>query len=142
MRYKRYTRRSLKAEMNIVPYVDVMFVLLIIFMVTASVINLGVDVDLPQADVDSTRPSEPEMLILSIDGDGEYFLNMAQDPEAPQSAADVLATAAAVLARSPEIIVLVKADRNIAYARVVDGMVLLQRAGAERVGLSTRLPEG
>lgn len=141
-RYRRYSKRQLKAEMNIVPYVDVMFVLLTIFMVTASVVNLGVDVDLPQAEVDSARPSEPEMLVLSIDDGGRFYLNMAADAQAPLTDEALVDAARVALSARPELPVLVKADQSIDYGRVIRGMELLQQAGAPRVGLSTAPREG
>ncbi len=141
-RYRRYSKRQLKAEMNIVPYVDVMFVLLTIFMVTASVVNLGVDVDLPQAAVDSARPSEPEMLVLSIDDGGRFYLNMAADAQAPLTDEALIDAARVALSARPELPVLVKADQSIDYGRVIRGMELLQQAGAPRVGLSTAPREG
>ncbi|HLS82354.1 MAG TPA: protein TolR [Steroidobacter sp.] len=132
--------RRLMAEINVVPYIDVMLVLLIIFMVTAPLLTLGVNVDLPKAGAeplpeDLMRNHEP--LILSVDAAGSYYLNIGQDAESPIDEQTVLDRVATVLRREPRTPVLVKADRNVPYGRVVSGMVLLQEAGAEKVGFIT-----
>ena len=131
-------------EINVVPYIDVMLVLLIIFMVTAPLLQQGITVDLPSAaaeplDPDLLRDNEP--LILSIDRDGQFYLNLGENPEEPVTEADVLAVTAAVIRRNPTTPVLVKADGAVTHARVVTGYVLLQQAGAQRLGILTDPPE-
>ncbi len=137
---RRRSRRRTIAEINIVPYIDVMLVLLVIFMITAPLLNLGVEVDLPQADARPLPPNAQDPLILVVDRSGDYYLNLADDPEQAISAEEVLIRSAAVLRRNPLISVLVQADTRVNYGTVMQAMVLLQRAGADKVGLSTDIP--
>ena len=137
-------QRKLMGEINVVPYIDVMLVLLIIFMITAPLLTQGISVDLPQAAAEPLDPSlmqDNEPLVLSIDRDGLLYLNVGDDEEAPIDEQTVLARTAAVLRRNAETPVLVKADQAVPYGRVVTGMVLLQQAGAARIGFVTDPPE-
>jgi biopolymer transport protein TolR len=127
-------------EINVVPYIDVMLVLLIIFMITAPLLTQGITVDLPRAAAEPLDPAlmqDNEPLVLSIDRDGQLFLNIGDDEEAPIDEQTVVARTAAVLRRNAQTPVLVKADRAVSYGRVVTGMVLLQQAGALKVGFIT-----
>jgi biopolymer transport protein TolR len=135
---RRNRGRRMMGEINVVPYIDVMLVLLIIFMVTAPMLSAGIQVDLPKAAAEPL-PSDKEPLVLSIDVDGGMYLNIG-DPKVALQPAEVLELAAAVLRREPERPVLVKADRTVAYGRVVEGMSLLQEAGAQKVGFATESP--
>jgi biopolymer transport protein TolR len=126
-------------EINVVPYIDVMLVLLVIFMVTAPMLSQGIKVDLPRAGAEPIEPDRLEPLVLSIDRDGLMYLNIG-NPESPQAAERVLEVASAAIRREPERPVLVKADTAVAYGRVVEGMVLLQRSGAKKVGFVTEPP--
>ena len=127
-------------EINVVPYIDVMLVLLIIFMITAPLLTQGVKVDLPNA---GAEPLDPEMLkrheplVLSVDAGGRLYLNFGRDEDRPIDEATVVARATAVLRRDAERPVLVKADEHVPYGRVVTAMVLLQQAGAKKVGFIT-----
>jgi biopolymer transport protein TolR len=128
------------SEINVVPYIDVMLVLLIIFMITAPLLTQGIKVDLPNAAADPLDPSllrDNEPLVLSIDREGQLYLNIGDDQESPIDERTVLARTAAVLRRNAETPVLVKADEAVPYGRVVTGMVLLQQAGAEKLGFIT-----
>lgn len=138
-----YVRRRRKpvAEINVVPYIDVMLVLLIIFMVTAPLITQGVKVDLPQADSQPLDEDSKPPIVASIDEQGQYFVSTDGDSKEPMSATDVAVVVAAQLQVDPETPVIVKADRKIPYENVVDLMVLLQRAGAPSVGLMTEPKE-
>ena len=133
-------RRQLMGEINVVPYIDVMLVLLIIFMITAPLLTQGVQVELPDADA---QPIDPELLrdreplVLSVDRDGRYYLNIGGDEDAPIEADEVARRAGAVLGRDAETPVLVKADERVPYGSVVRGMVLLQQAGAKKIGFLT-----
>ena len=133
-------RRQLMGEINVVPYIDVMLVLLIIFMITAPLLTQGVQVELPDADA---QPLDPELLrdreplVLSVDRDGRYFLNIGGDEDAAIDEAEVARRAGVVLARDAETPVLVKADERVPYGSVVRGMVLLQQAGAKKIGFLT-----
>jgi biopolymer transport protein TolR len=125
-------------EINVVPYIDVMLVLLIIFMVTAPMLSQGIKVDLPRAAAEP-MPPDIEPLVLSIDAAGGMYLNIG-DPQARVAAERVLEVVSAALRREPERPVLVKADRTVEYGRVVEGMALLQQAGAQKVGFATESP--
>ena len=133
---QRIRGRKLMGEINVVPYIDVMLVLLIIFMVTAPMLSQGIKVDLPKAGASPIEPDKLEPLLLSVDREGRLYLNIG-DPRAALAEDRVLEIASAALRREPERPVLVKADRAVAYGRVVEGMVLLQRAGAQKVGFVT-----
>jgi biopolymer transport protein TolR len=123
-------------EINVVPYIDVMLVLLVIFMVTAPMLSQGIKVDLPTAGAEPIEPDKLEPLVLSIDREGLLYVNIG-DPESPQTADRILEIASAALRREPQRPVLVKADTAVAYGRVVEGMVLLQKSGAKKVGFVT-----
>jgi biopolymer transport protein TolR len=126
-------------EINVVPYIDVMLVLLIIFMVTAPMLSQGIKVDLPKAGAEPIQPDDLEPLVLSIDREALMYLNIG-DPRQALDADRVLEVASAAMRREPERPVLVKADTAVAYGRVVEGMVLLQRSGAKKVGFVTQPP--
>ena len=131
-------------EINVVPYIDVMLVLLVIFMITAPLLKEGVKVDLPDA---GAQPFDPEFLvkheplILTIDGRGRLYINFGQDQDKPASQATVSSRTAALLRRDPLTPVLVKADTTVPYGTVVRAMVLLQQAGASTVGVLTDPPK-
>jgi biopolymer transport protein TolR len=125
------------AEINVVPYIDVMLVLLIIFMMTAPLLTQGVKVDLPQADAERIDEDAKRPLLVSVDAEGELFLTYDDDKTVPVGDEDLQLKAQAILQHNPGIPVLVKGDRNVDYGRVVQAMVLLQAAGAPSVGLVT-----
>jgi biopolymer transport protein TolR len=131
--------RRLLGEINVVPYIDVMLVLLIIFMVTAPLLTQGIKVDLPKAAAEPLKEdlTETNPLILSIDSGGRFFLSIGSDQESAIDDSVVAERVATVLRREPKTPVLVKADQKVPYGRVVEGMVLLQQAGAEKVGFIT-----
>ena len=136
----RARHSRLMSEINVVPYIDVMLVLLIIFMITAPLLTQGIKVDLPNAAADPLDPEllrDNEPLVLSIDRDGHLYLNIGDDQESPIDERTVLARTAAVLRRNAQPPILVKADEAVPYGRVVTGMVLLQQAGAEKIGFIT-----
>lgn len=136
----RQNQRKLMGEINVVPYIDVMLVLLIIFMVTAPLLTQGIEVELPDA---AAEPLADELLrdhqplILSVNAGGEFFLNIGKDEDQPIDEVTVVARTLAVLRREPETPVLVRADETVNFGRVVTAMVLLQQAGAEKVGFVT-----
>ena len=136
----RMRQRRLMGEINVVPYIDVMLVLLIIFMITAPLLTQGISVELPRAGAEPLDPElmqDNEPLVLSINREGELFLNVGGAEEVPIDEQTVLTRTAAVLRRNSQTPVLVKADQAVSYGRVVTGMVILQRAGAEKVGFIT-----
>jgi biopolymer transport protein TolR len=135
--------RRLMGEINVVPYIDVMLVLLIIFMITAPLLAEGIRVELPKA---AAEPLDPDLLkdekpiVLTIDASGRYFLNYGGKLDAPLDATEVQSRAAAVLRRAPQTAVLVRGDRSVDYGRIIDAMVMLQNAGARKVGFITEPP--
>jgi len=121
------------AEINVVPYIDVMLVLLVIFMITAPLLTQGVKVDLPQANANPVNNPDQETIVVTVDRQGKYFLDERE------ITADALVTkVAAILRLRPQTPVLIRGDRNVAYNEVVKAMVLLQAAGAPSVGLVTQ----
>jgi biopolymer transport protein TolR len=139
--YVRKRRRPV-SEINVVPYIDVMLVLLIIFMVTAPLVTQGVKVDLPKAEAQPLKEESKPPLVASVDAQGQYFLNVGDSQQEPMSAVDLAVLVAAHLQIEPNTPVVVKGDGAVAYSEVVQLMVLLQRAGAPSVGLMTTPPEG
>jgi biopolymer transport protein TolR len=133
------SRRKVKmmADMNVVPYIDVMLVLLIIFMVTAPLITQGVKVELPQATAEPVD-SEAEPVIVSVDRDGNFYIDVGDDREEPEDAASLQAKVMAQLVHKPGAQVLINGDANVSYQRVVEVMALLQQAGVKNVGLMTQ----
>lgn len=135
------SKRKPMSDINVVPYIDVMLVLLIIFMVTAPMLTQGIKVDLPQlksSDVELQANQEP--MIVSIDSNGAYYLEMSAVSNKAMELADLMKKAQGILEQSPQTTVLVRGDRNVSYGAVVDLMSRLQEAGAEGVGLITEEP--
>ncbi|MDP3561482.1 MAG: protein TolR [Legionellaceae bacterium] len=138
---KRAPRKSPIAEINVVPYIDVMLVLLVIFMITAPILTQGVTVDLPKAASESLKTTDREPIIVSVNLAGDYFLNVDANPDNPIAPQALMVRVAAELALAREanqtVNVLVKGDQGVAYGKVVGAMSLLKQAGAEQVGLLT-----
>ena len=130
------------AEINVVPYIDVMLVLLVIFMITAPLLTQGVSVDLPQTRSEAISGNDREPLIVSVDKNGDYFLNVNATPELALTARELVLRVAAELQIAREshesTSVLVKGDKGVPYGKVVAAMALLKQAGAEKVGLVTQ----
>jgi biopolymer transport protein TolR len=133
----RAGKLRLMSEINVVPYIDVMLVLLIIFMITAPLMTQGISVDLPKAPAQPIAADDNEPLVLSVDRQGKFYLNIGDDTGKPIDDATLVERAAAVIRRNPETQVLVKADENVAYGRVVTGAALLTQAGVQKVGFLT-----
>ena len=139
--YQRKRRRPV-AEINVVPYIDVMLVLLIIFMVTAPIVSQGVKVDLPSAKAEVLPADSKPPIVASIDAQGDYYLNDGDgSTSAPKTLEQIAIAVAALIQIEPERPVVVKGDRNIPYDRVIQLMVTLQQAGVPSVGLMTDSPE-
>ena len=137
---RRSKDRRLMGQMNVVPYIDVMLVLLIIFMITAPLLTQGISVDLPAVGAEPLDPellSQNEPLILSLDREGRLYLNYGEDPNAPVDEEAVLTTTAAVIRRNAETPILIKSDQAVSVGRFAAAMVLLQRAGADSIGIIT-----
>jgi biopolymer transport protein TolR len=128
------------AEINVVPYIDVMLVLLVIFMITAPLLNLGVEVELPKADaepLDTQQNDEP--MVLTVLKNGDLYLNAGGDLDGTSSGLidpeSLVTTVSAIVRRNPDLQVLVGGDQAVGYGLVYDAMVLLQQAGVKKVGL-------
>ena len=134
------SKRRPMSEINVVPYIDVMLVLLIIFMVTAPMLMQGVKVDLPEASADPVENQDSEPLIVSVNAGGELFLNLGNE-EQVLALATIQDRVSKVIKRSPDKPVLIWGDRSVPYGEVVTVMVALQEAGAPSVGLVTENPE-
>ena len=134
-------KRRPMSDINVVPYIDVMLVLLIIFMITAPIVQQGVEIDLPQAAAKPMSPDQDEPVVVSVDKKGDFYLDIGDEPDKPIDAQLMVNRVAAVRQLKPNIPVLVRGDREVGYGRVIDAMVLLQSAGVEKVGLMTDQPE-
>ena len=135
-------KRRAIADINVVPYIDVMLVLLIIFMVTAPLLKQGVDVDLPNAPANPLDVNSPEPIVVSVDSKGTMFLNIAPEPEAEIAAEALVNQVKAALIRDPKRPVMVRGDANGPYQNVVSTLVLLQQANVGSVGLVTEPKDG
>jgi biopolymer transport protein TolR len=129
------------AEINVVPYIDVMLVMLVIFMVTAPLLTQGVKVELPQAAAEPMDSRDQEPLVVSVDAAGSLYLNIGDAPDQPVDGDVLVQRVAAVLRRQPAKPVMVRGDHAADYGSVVAAMVLLQQAGIDGVGLVTEPPE-
>ena len=133
-------RRRPMSEINVVPYIDVMLVLLVIFMITAPLLNLGVEVELPKADAEPMDTQEnDEPLVITVLQNGDLYLNAGGDLDGTSSGLidpeSLLTMVTAIVSRNPEIQVLVGGDEQASYGQVYGAMVLLQKAGVTKVGL-------
>jgi biopolymer transport protein TolR len=133
----RRKRRKLKAEINVVPYIDVMLVLLIIFMVTAPLLNLGVDIELPQSNAKALQ-NDKEPIVVSVDKDGNLFLSLAASPREPIDADTLVKKVSAFVRQNPQVQVQVGGDERAEYGQVYGAIVLLQQAGVPKVGLMSQ----
>src|ERR1700761_9107820 len=134
MQTGRRKRRKLKAEINVVPYIDVMLVLLIIFMVTAPLLNLGVDIHLPQTQAKALQV-EKEPVLVSVDKDGNLYLTISGSQKEPIEGAALVDKVKAFVQQNPQVPVLIGGDERADYGKVLSAMVLLQQAGVAKVGL-------
>ena len=133
------SRRKPMSEINVVPYIDVMLVLLVIFMVTAPLMTQGIKVDLPEAMSGPLEVDDEPMLIVSIKANGSYYMNVGEE-EVSVPLKEVQTRASKIMSARPDIKVLVEADKSLPYGVIVDLMNTLQLAGASSVGLITELP--
>lgn len=127
-------RRKLKAEINVVPYIDVMLVLLIIFMVTAPLLNLGVDIELPKSSARSIQ-NDKQPAVVSVDREGNLFLTVGADQREPIDEDALVKKVSAFVRENPQVPVLVAGDQHADYGKIYQAMVLLQTAGVPKVGL-------
>ena len=136
---RRRKKHEQKAEINVVPWIDVCLVLLIVFMVTAPLLMQGVEVQLPQA---STEPmdTQEEPLIVSVKQDKTFYINLGANQQAAAPLADIAEQVRKVLANKPKTPVLVWCDARVDYGAVVEVMGALQSVGVDNVGLVTEPP--
>jgi len=139
MAYKP-TRKKPIAEINVVPYIDVMLVLLVIFMITAPLLTQGVSVDLPQATAEPLPPQDIQPLIVTVDAQGLFYIDLGES-EKPVSGAVIRDHIHKILQQKPNTPLMLRGDRDVAYGAVMDAMVEMQAAGAPSVGLVTETPE-
>ena len=133
------------SEINVVPYIDVMLVLLVIFMATAPLLTQGVLVELPKAPSEPITDTEDDPLVVSVRADGAIFVNLgiqnADDEGTRVTLYSLEDQVAKIMRARPDVPVYVKADHKLDYGRVVNVMTVLQKAGAESVGLITDPPD-
>ncbi|MCG7994757.1 MAG: protein TolR [gamma proteobacterium symbiont of Stewartia floridana] len=134
-------RRRPMSEINVVPYIDVMLVLLVIFMITAPLLTQGVQVELPQADAEPLSSEVDEPLVVTVNQAGDLFIDIGEDKDQPVEEDALVERVRAVLKYKPKTPIMVRGDRGVPYGRVVEAMVLLQAGGAPSVGLITESPE-
>lgn len=137
---RRHRRRKLKAEINVVPYIDVMLVLLVIFMITAPLLNLGVDVDLPKSNAKSLQ-QKTDPVVVQVDAAGSYFLAVKAGSNEAVSRDELRSRLAAIVAQNPEAQVLIGADAKATYQTVTTAIDQLKAAGVQKVSLISS-PEG
>ena len=136
MARQRIRKRPI-ADINVVPYIDVMLVMLVVFMITAPLLNQGVKVELPRADANPIQEDAQRPIVFTVDREGRYYVTYDDDRSRALERDALLEKAAALIRHNPRAPVLVKGDRAVPYAKVVELMVLLQQAGASSVGLLT-----
>nr|MBS0020634.1 protein TolR [Gammaproteobacteria bacterium] len=135
------SRKKPISEINVVPYIDVMLVLLVIFMITAPLLSQGVKVDLPRIPAEVLPPTDHEPLIVSVDAAGQAYLNIGDHPERAVEHTTLVQRVNALLRFRPQTPVLVKGDQAARYGAVVTVMRVLKEAGVQSVGLMTQPPE-
>ena len=135
---KRRSRKKLMSEINVVPYIDVMLVLLVIFIVTAPLLSQGVHVELPRT---SSKPIDPgqkqEPIIVAVDVQGYYYISYGDQQDTPKTNKELLRLVSGLLKHNPNTRIYVKGDGRVRYEQVVQLMALLQEAGVTGIGLMT-----
>ena len=129
-------KKRLMSEINVVPYIDVMLVLLVIFMITAPLLTQGIKVDLPQAPAKPVDTQDQETLVVTVNRKGRLYLD-----DRKISKKRLKQKVAKILKLRPKTPVVVRGDRRVAYGKVIETMVLLQAAGVPNVGLVTENPK-
>ncbi len=134
-------RRRPIAEINVVPYIDVMLVLLVIFMITAPLLTQGVKVDLPQAEAEPLPAEADDPVVVSVNAAGEFFIDIGEGKDQPVDSEALVTRVAALLKYKPKTPIMLKGDKNVDYGRIMQAMVLIQAGGAPNVGLIAEQPE-
>ncbi|GAA0911163.1 protein TolR [Luteibacter anthropi] len=133
----RRQKRKLKSEINVVPYIDVMLVLLIIFMVTTPMMNLGVDIQLPQTNAKSLQDKK-DPIVVSVDENGQIYLTANGTKREPVSEDEFRKKVTAFHDANPELQVLVAGDQRVGYGKVYSILPILQEAGVSKIGLMSQ----
>ena len=132
------SRRKPMSEINMVPFIDIMMVLLVAFMISAPMMTQGVSVDLPKTNSDAIpMPEDQEILVISVKENGEYFIDLGNDREKAVGLSSVAEKVGKVVSAKPGTQVLIKGDTNVAYGAVIELMAGIQGAGVSNVGLIT-----
>jgi biopolymer transport protein TolR len=139
--HHRRKRKKLKADINVVPYIDVMLVLLIIFMVTAPLLNLGVDIDLPESSVAKSLNVDKDPVVVTVDANGKLFLTIPEAPREEVTEERLTTMIRAYMNQHPKSPVYVAGDQKTEYSKVYNAMALLQSAGVAKVGLMGQPPQ-
>jgi len=134
-------RRRPIAEINVVPYIDVMLVLLVIFMITAPLLTQGVKVDLPQAEAEPLPAEADDPVVVSVNAAGEFFIDIGEGKDQAVDSETLVTRVAALLKYKPKTPIMLKGDKNVDYGRIMQAMVLIQAGGAPNVGLIAEQPE-
>ncbi len=135
----RRGKRRLSSEINVVPYIDVMLVLLVIFMITAPLLTQGVEVEIPKADA-APITAEKEPVTLYVDAKGRLYLDVGERQDQPLQDEQILQRLRAVMNNNPQELVMVAADKRVPYDHVMHGMSLLQQAGVSKIGFKSDPP--
>jgi len=133
--------KKLVAEMNVVPYIDVMLVLLVIFMITAPLINQGINVELPEANSDAIDLKKQEPIVITVQKDGSYYMDVGEFDEKAATLKEVENILDKIIRNNPQTPVLVSGDKDVKYASVINLMASLQRAGVINLALLTEPPQ-
>ena len=133
-------KKALKAEINVVPLIDVMLVLLIVFMIAAPMMTQGIKVELPKAAADPVDNKDDEPITVSVKRDGSYYIDLGGDDDKPRPLAEIKSIVSKVLAEKPNTLVFVQGDTKVEYGVIVQLMSELKLAGAPSVGLITEPP--
>ena len=137
LQHRGRRRRRRMAEINIVPYIDVMLVLLIIFMVTAPMLNLGADIQLPQSAAKALQ-DEKQPVLVSVDEQGDVYLTLGKSPREKVDDQTLVKKVSAFVKQDPKVSVLLGGDKRVDYGRVNQVLGLLQEAGVAKVGLMSQ----
>lgn len=143
MKHHKGPKKRPMSEINVVPYIDVMLVLLVIFMITTPLLTQGVKVALPKTKANPIEEKHQQPMIISIDNQGLYYLNTASEPTKPMTARALVNLVSSTVSMQKqtglEQQVLIRGDENVGYGKVVNAMALLQQAGVDNVGLITEM---
>lgn len=135
-------KKPLASDMNVVPYIDVMLVLLVIFMVTAPMLTTGLTVDLPKAEASALSVAQQQPAIVTLQADQQYFLKLGDAEDQAMSLEQLQQTLSAEQSKNPALTVLINGDQSVPYGEIVRLMAGLQSAGLQQVGLITETPAG